>query len=437
MIGLFRFTEDMLRPYYNCEDSQSLADKVDMLNNISQEMLMEGQLLPLVMTDKHAKQLAVCSSMTLAEKTLRYMGEIRSASAGDFIRKRARQYASKAKKAEVKAARANMDHLIYGLGHNTIRIRLYDSHIENHDNWNAVREFMPWGQPLVIDLAFMKNMTFKQAKSMAFREIPHAVAHNRSAIQPFALHFTNFDPECEKCQFLHTGMPNFLHPTSSVLVTEKPYSELFDKKRIVYLTPDSREVLREYDPDDVYVVGAVNDGGHGDTVTLSSAKEAGVRHAKMPLRQTIGFGADLNVDHVVAALLDVKATRGDWFYALRWMPARFFKRAMNSEWGGPQLEAAYWAHSSLSPQNHPELMHLPPRVYRERYGKVVAEFMTKSKPTESERERSLNDLKVKWGSKSSAEKAKRYQKKRHYEEGRMEGTLMMRNKLDELLKNNI
>ncbi len=41
------------------------------------------------------------------------------------------------------------------------------------ERWPSVREFHSWGQPLVMDLSFLKDMNMKQSKSMA-RELTYA-----------------------------------------------------------------------------------------------------------------------------------------------------------------------------------------------------------------------------------------------------------------------
>ena len=63
-------------------------------------------------------------------------------------------------------------------------------------------------------------------------------------------------------------MPNVVQDHSHIMVTEKSYLDLFERDRLVYLSPDSRTDLVEYDADDVYIVGALHDGGVHSPSTL-------------------------------------------------------------------------------------------------------------------------------------------------------------------------
>ncbi len=67
--------------------------------------------------------------------------------------------------------------------------------IDNFDSWNVTREFHSWGQPLVLDLSFLSDMTFKQAKSIAYRELAFSLKHNRKSREPFALYMCNYNPK--------------------------------------------------------------------------------------------------------------------------------------------------------------------------------------------------------------------------------------------------
>jgi len=105
----------------------------------------------------------------IAEKFFLYLSKVRAAKINDLITKRITQAGAKKQGDDVRKIRQNETHLIYGLGHNHFSIRIYDSQIDDALSWYAVREFNSWGQPLVIDLSFLKDMTYKQVKSMIYR----------------------------------------------------------------------------------------------------------------------------------------------------------------------------------------------------------------------------------------------------------------------------
>ena len=48
--------------------------------------------------------------------------------------------------------RENEDHIIYGLGHNTIFNRMYDAKLDSVNVSKLISNYNSWGQPIVIDL---------------------------------------------------------------------------------------------------------------------------------------------------------------------------------------------------------------------------------------------------------------------------------------------
>ena len=83
---------------------------------------------------------------------------------------------------------------------------------------------------------------------------------NKEAKTPFPLYLTGVSPEIQdwlKTNYVidETGA-NF-----PVEITEKHQTELFPKERLVYLSPDSKNDLMEFDDDDIYVIGGIIDKG--------------------------------------------------------------------------------------------------------------------------------------------------------------------------------
>jgi Trm5-related predicted tRNA methylase len=82
-------------------------------------------------------------------------------------------------------------------------------------------------------------------------------------------------------------MPQLKEPHCPTILTEKSPWELFPPEKLVYLSPDSRTDL-VYKPDDIYVIGGLVDPGTENPATLSTAKRLGIRHARLPLKRTVG-----------------------------------------------------------------------------------------------------------------------------------------------------
>lgn len=262
--------------------------RVQVLEDTYNMMLQEGEMVPVTLSSKDRRILIDAYSPNKARKTLQYLAELRQIKVREIIKKRIRQKQGRDKKAERLKEQEVSDHLIYGLGQNIIFMRIDSRQISPIEDWRVMRELMPWGQPLIIDLQFMNAMNLRQARSLMQREIVYGLNRNKQAKEPFAIYLTSFDKHNEKCRYLLDFMPNLLDSTTPVVVTEKSYLEVFPKERLVYLTPDSRTDLNEYDGNDIYVIGGLIDSFNEVARTLAVAKKDGVRHARLPLRKHIG-----------------------------------------------------------------------------------------------------------------------------------------------------
>ena len=199
---------------------------------------------------------------------------------------------------------------------------------------------------------------------------------NKEAKTPFPLHFTGVSPELQKWMkrfyFIDEDGSNF-----PVEITEKHQTELFPKEKLVYLSPDSKNDLWQFDDDDIYVIGGLIDKGQDYApLTLANAKRNKIRHARFPMRRTIGLAPDLNVETCIAIMNDMKFSN-DWFYSFRWVPSRFFYHRASEPGATHQHRLSYRAHQALSPPNagdggkYDQLQALSPRHYRELYRRIM------------------------------------------------------------------
>ena len=179
-------------------------------------------------------------------------------------------------------------HIVYGLGENTIFHRINQRVMERGLDHKVIREYHEWGQPLVIDLGFVKTLSYRHVKSLMLRELPFGLMFNRTRPEPLAIYLTSYDPECPKCNLLSTNMQRIHDPDYPAIVTEKHFTELFPAQDLLYLTPDSRKDLTAYDARDVYVIGGIVDQTGKNKQTLTLARQMGIRHARLPTQRYRG-----------------------------------------------------------------------------------------------------------------------------------------------------
>lgn len=97
------------------------------------------------------------------------------------------------------------------------------------------------------------TLTSLQERLSLFRQLQRGWGANRKSETPVAIHLTS----CTSNVF------SLLEPFGvsgwEVATHEQSFDRAFDKSRIVYLTPDSSNVLHELDPQNVYVIGGLVD----------------------------------------------------------------------------------------------------------------------------------------------------------------------------------
>lgn len=286
----------------------------------------------------------------------------------DDMKKRDRDFGKEAALEERNKIIEESD-IFYGLGQNSILLRFSKQTINSHYNWKVVREFNDWGVPLVIDLSFTsKYKTDRIRTKNLVAELCIGVGLNREYNVPFQLHLTGtpvdlfekLDESVDKCCNL----------------TQESTLDMFPHDRLVYLSPDSRNDLKKFNKNDIYVIGGIIDKIERVPLTLSAAKKMNIRHARFPMRRVLGLHHDLNIDTCVAIMNDLKASN-DWFYALRWLPSRIlFTRMTNNPNPPVEHQLMFRAHRQLSPTSpSPEdrirNTRLTPAQYRYYYKRIM------------------------------------------------------------------
>ncbi|KAK7864193.1 hypothetical protein R5R35_004104 [Gryllus longicercus] len=211
----------------------------------------------------------------------------------------------------------------YGLGGNTIFMRIRESTMTNYLNGKLI-EAMQFGQELVVDCGYDQYMTRREAKNCA-KQLMLLFSDNRMHINPFNLYFCNARKESESIKEFGKLLCIPFEPHFPLNITEKSYLDLFPKQNLVYLTPHCREELLHYDHNAVYIIGAMVDKVHNEPLSLARAKEQGLKMAKLPLDRYLswgsGSGKSLTLNQMIMILLDLKLS-GDWSKALKHVPSR-------------------------------------------------------------------------------------------------------------------
>lgn len=335
---------------------------------LHEQLQIRGKFVWPYLTKEQMKQVVEPRSNTKIMEYFLFFASKQFRALEKYVKKKGRVIRGEKERKEHEERLQNNDHISYGLGRNTLMMRIESTKWDNWGNYKHCREIMSeWHQPLVIDLQWIKDMPISRTKSLIFSELIYSMSYNRLSQQPYALHFTNVDFS-KAGKNLRNAFPKMNEGMETF--TEKSMLESFPKEKLVYLSPDSRNRLK-YDDDDVYIIGGFVDTPLQPGATLAFAKEHKLRHARLPMKETIGFNASMNVETVVSVLLDYRRTR-DWLYAMRWVQPRFFKNQMRNQVYTGRQEYIYFAHSQLHP-NHmfDNNAMLRPAQYRKQFGDIV------------------------------------------------------------------
>jgi len=328
----------------------------------------EGEMVPYLYDRKDVINMTEIKSGTGRANMRHFMLKREMTAHFEDMRKRERRHGRSFHVDERKRMIEEQD-IYYGLGENCIHLRTSKQTMNSHYNWRAVREFNDWGIPLVIDLSFTsKYKTDRIRNKSLVNELLVAVGLNRESNIPFQLHMT--------------GTPDMLYDKlneevdNCVNMTQESHLDMFPHERLVYLSPDSRNDLKKFNKDDIYVIGGIIDKIEKLPLTLTAAKKMNIRHARFPMRQVIGLHHELNIDTCVAIMNDLKDSN-DWFYAMRWLPSRcLYTRIVNNPNPSIEHQLMFRAHRQLSPtapnaEDKNRNARLTPAQYRYYYRKIM------------------------------------------------------------------
>lgn len=225
------------------------------------------------------------------------------------------------RKEELTKANEENDHIVYGLFHNTMFLRVYDSTMDHWHN-NKLIQAMLFGQNLVIDCSYDDYMNDKEMRNTA-KQLTLCFALNRTHNEPFNIHHCNANFKKTTMRILEKSLVQIHDTAFPFNITEKSYLELFPKERLVYLTPHCKNDLEEYNPDDIYIVGAMVDKSSQEAVSLGKAKKQGLRMARLPLDRYFQFksGKSLTIDQMIQILMELK-TSNNFEKAFQHVPRR-------------------------------------------------------------------------------------------------------------------
>jgi len=174
------------------------------------------------------------------------------------------------------------------------------------------------GLKVCIDLQFEELMNEKELNHLA-NQIKRVYSSNKASENPFHLHFINFKKEgkiYKLCCDKNTGFENYV-----VTFEERGAPDLFTSSEVVYLTPDSENVLESLDTSKVYIIGGLVDDSVKKNTSYRYSEYVDIPTARLPIPEYMtrsgsgSFKQILTINQVFDILLSYQESL-DWKTAL-------------------------------------------------------------------------------------------------------------------------
>ncbi|NXX22405.1 TM10C methyltransferase, partial [Podargus strigoides] len=299
------------------EVSETVSDRKELSDMAAARELLEmwrlaGRSVPEHVSEEQLKTLTECPSKSAKKKYLKYLYLKELYKKNDkrkMDEKRQRRLETEEQASETDETKKHS--FIY----------LLASSMDRAYNWR-VAQSMTFGQPLVFDMSFEKDMSVREVADTV-RQLVLSEGFNRRSVDPFHIHFCNFqDDSLYHKEFIK----HYKEAWGKLLitVTDQCYTDVFPRDKLVYLTADSPKVLKTFDHNKVYIVGSMVDKSIKTGVSLAHAKRLGLETAALPLEKYLLWNSgakNLTLDQMMHILLTLKDT-GSWKKALEFVPKR-------------------------------------------------------------------------------------------------------------------
>eukprot|EP00056_Hartaetosiga_gracilis_P019241 m.13492 g.13492 ORF g.13492 m.13492 type:complete len:790 (+) comp7526_c0_seq1:52-2421(+) len=173
------------------------------------------------------------------------------------------------------------------------------------DDPNSVR--------VAVDMGLGDAMSRKEILKLS-DQVRRLYGLNMGAEKPVHLCMTSLDPTSlvyKNCVRRNAGFKDYL-----ITTTPLSHVEFFNQEEIVFLTPDSPNVIVDLNPGLVYVMGGLVDEQIIKNYTMERANKAGIKTASLPIKlfsnsEDTKYAPVLSINQVLETLLEVYGG-GSW-----------------------------------------------------------------------------------------------------------------------------
>lgn len=149
----------------------------------------------------------------------------------------------------------------------------------------------PFLPNIIFDVSFDDYMSRLECKNLAEQLIRifnfnkfGLFGNNRTNLDLFNLHVTNLQSSGHTRTFLDGLFGAKTRPYyPTVHFHDRPFTELFEKKHLIYMSPHASEVMTEYDHNAFYIIGGIVDRREVIELTPDKCNQLGIRSVRLPI----------------------------------------------------------------------------------------------------------------------------------------------------------
>ncbi|XP_007238313.3 tRNA methyltransferase 10 homolog C [Astyanax mexicanus] len=280
---------------------------------------LAGRLVPDSLTDEQMEALSKLTTKSSKRKFLKHLS-IKEGYKKAKMEKKEKKMAERMERADREGV--DVDSKADVKLKNTFLMKFWSRSLDTLLFWRSAQA-MQYGQPLVFDMSYDQHMSSHDAKNTV-SQLLQCEGWNRRSVDPFHLHFCNLQPNSVYHQELLKRYGQETWERLFITTTSQRHVDIFPRENLVYLTADSPNVLRTFDHNKVYIIGAFVDRSAQSGVSLANAKRLKLATARLPLNEHLQWdcGAkNLTLDQMIQILITIKET-GSWEKALEFVPIR-------------------------------------------------------------------------------------------------------------------
>ena len=207
--------------------------------------------------------------------------------------------------------------LQYGYWRNTLFGRYHDKSLQRV-SLNGLRQAQLFGQKIIIDCFYDQSMADYETISVG-RQISKIYNLNRYSRDPFHLMFCGYKPTYRGYQYLRTMLTQIIdRPEYCFNFYQQEFQELLPNDNLIYLSPDAPEMMTEFDPAAVYIIGALVSKTYKSSMSYEKARKQNIKCLRFPIHKYVelkpGVKKILSIQGSFQILLELKH-HGDWLRA--------------------------------------------------------------------------------------------------------------------------